>query len=68
MDVCNRIYTILSQVVRPDQCRRVRNVAPNKEMICATFPLNWNIVFAKDNTCASQQLAKKPKLDADTIT
>lgn len=62
-DVCNRIHAILSQKITPEQCRRVRNVAPNKDMMCAKFPLRWDILCSESTPSCSE--AKKLKLDCD---
>lgn len=35
----------LTDVIKPEMCRRVRNVAPNKEMLCIKFPLTPAILY-----------------------
>ena len=49
-DICNRIQAVLQQQDVGDNIviHDVRNVAPNKEMMCATFKLSSCVVFGSD--------------------
>ncbi|XP_067931767.1 tRNA (guanine(37)-N1)-methyltransferase-like [Watersipora subatra] len=63
-DVASRINGVLcvdSNSVTSSQCRRVRNVAPNKDMICAQFYIKWNtMVELKTSDDVIEK--KRPKL------
>lgn len=46
-DVTQRANDVLGlgNYITKDMCRRVRNVAPNKEMICIKFPLRADLLY-----------------------
>lgn len=68
VDVAERITQVLQckqQVVLPEQCRRVRNVAPNKEMMCAEFYLDWELL-TNDYHVVSDDSNKCKRIKLDT--
>lgn len=56
------MLNLKTEHILPKHCRRVRNVAPNKEMLCAEFPLMWDIMMCKE-TDDEPTRSKKPKID-----
>lgn len=59
-DAAKRCNAILdTDYITPNMCRRVRNVAPNKEMMCIEFPLKWEILLGEtvtEETSASKRI------------
>ena len=60
-DIQNRIETILGQSCCPQIVHHVRNVAPNKEMYCISFPLHSSLSPQGQGDCGNE--AKRAKLD-----
>lgn len=74
-DAKQTVERVLGCSLSPDshEVRRVRNVAPNKDMLCVTFTLPEHILFADANSSTevgssisdTEPLVKRPKHDND---
>lgn len=51
-DAAQRVERILGEKLPNDHdIRFIRNVAPNKEMLCVTFEMSRQVLFASDGSC-----------------